>query len=123
MELVATIILFGSIIGMGIILFRKIPALAELPENVSCQPREAFPKLFRRIKNLSFFKISFRETLLQRILSRFRVLILKVENKTSAWLQELREQSQKKRAERSDKYWQEIKKTANQEDKDIDMPG
>ena len=31
-ELIATIILFGSLLGMVVILFRKIPVLVELPE-------------------------------------------------------------------------------------------
>ncbi len=101
---------------MGAILFRKIPLLVELPENVFYWPRETLVRFVSRIKNLSFFKISFRETLLQRILSHFRVLILKIENKTFVWLQKLREESQKKKAGQGDKYWQEIKKTTNKEE-------
>jgi len=109
-ELIAKIILFGSLIGMGVILFRKILQISELPKiSAEFSLKENFLKLGEKIKNISFFKSFFSEIFLQKLLSRIRILILKTENKTSNWLQKLRERMKKKKLE-NDNYWQELKK-------------
>lgn len=112
-ELIAIIILLSSIIGMGVIIFRKIPVLVELPE-ISPQEKRGealhfFQKGMERIKGISPFKSFSYEIFLQKILSKIRILNLKSENKIANWLQRLREKSQKKKLD--DNYWEEIKKS------------
>ena len=85
MELIALIILTCSFIGIGVIVFRKIPVLVELPETLP------FPfswrALFLRIRSLAPFREISIEILLQKILSKIRILTLKTDSKTSSLLQ------------------------------------
>jgi hypothetical protein len=112
-ELVAVIILFGSLSGMGVIVFRKIPALVGLPEIPAAEINWGgiFLKIKEKIEILNPFKSFSREVFLQKILSRIRILSLKSENKTGSWLQKLREKSQKNKFQENDNYWEEIKKS------------
>lgn len=111
-ELIAGIILFCSLLGMGAIILRKIPVLVELPEVIKKPSGEPFwPKLKRKIKNTSGLKSFSYEIFLQKLLSRIRILTLKTDNKTSNWLQRLREKSKKNKFQENDNYWEEIKKS------------
>ena len=113
-ELIAIIILFGSLLGMGVILYRRIPQISELPEiPVRFCLKENFFKLGEKIKNISFFKSFSAEILLQKILSKIRILILRTDNKTFSWLQKLREKMKKKKLD-EDNYWQKLKNSINQ---------
>lgn len=116
-ELIAGIILFGSLLGMGAIILRKIPVLVELPEipAVRINWRSIFLKLKEKIKNTSFLKSFSHEVFLQKILSKIRILSLKSENKTGSWLQRLREKSKKNKFQENDNYWEEIKKSTTRE--------
>ena len=112
-ELIATIILVGSLLGIAVILFRKIPALAELPE-VSAESfnwKKPILKLKEKTKTLNPFKSFSSEIFLQKILSKIRILTLRTENKTATYLQKLRERAQKKKIEENDNYWEKIKKS------------
>lgn len=108
-ELVAIIILIVGLLGMGIIIYRKVPLLLE--------PLEIAPIQFNwkeqlvKIKNLPLLKDFSFEILLQKILSKIRILTLKTDSKTSSWLQRLRERSKKKKLEEEegDDYWEKIK--------------
>lgn len=113
-ELVATITLFLGLIGMGTILYRKIPILAELPEIPGGLNLKAkILRLKEKIKNLKYFESISFDILLQKILSKIRILSLKAEKKTSLWLQKLREKSAKKKE--NDKYWEELKESIEEE--------
>jgi len=106
-EIIFSVILFLSLIGMAFILWRKIPQIVLLPETAPATFH--LKDVISRIKSTSpFQKVSF-EMLLQKMLSKTRVLILKTDNKTSNWLQRLRKRSQKKKFDEEDNYWQEIK--------------
>jgi len=112
-ELISTIILVGSLLGIAVILFRKIPALAELPE-VSAESfnwKKPILKLKEKAKTLNPFKSFSSEIFLQKILSKIRILTLRTENKTATYLQKLRERAQKKKIEENDNYWEKIKKS------------
>jgi hypothetical protein len=104
----ALIILLLSLAGILVMVFRKIPQLLELPE--------AGPFIFgwrnisKRAKELKLFRGFSFEMLLQRILSKVRVLTLRTEHTTSNLLQKMREDSQRKKFEENDNYWKEIKK-------------
>ena len=114
-ELIATIILFGSLLGMVVILFRKIPVLVELPEVSPRKKRQKAPGFFQKgiekIKKSGPFKSFSYEIFLQKILSKVRILSLKTENRTFSWLQKLREKSKRKKIKENDNYWEELKKS------------
>lgn len=110
-ELIALIILICSFFGMVIIILWKIPVLVELPEKIEETPREnLWLKLKEKIKNIPIFKSFSFEIFLQKMLSKVRVLTLKIENKIAFWLQKLREKAQKKKNEENDHYWKKLKK-------------
>ncbi len=110
-ELVAQIILVFSLLGIGAILFRKIPVLAELPEITPKREEKLSAKAKKKIQEFNPFKSFSSEIFLQKLLSRLRILTLKTDNKTSGWLQKLREKSQRKKNLENDNYWEEIKKS------------
>jgi hypothetical protein len=117
-ELIAVIILMGSIFGMAIILFRKIPLIKKLPETAGGLSFETkISKIKGKIKKIKYSESPSFEILLQKVLSKIRILSLKTEKKTSSWLQRLREKSIKKKE--NDKYWQKLK-TSIQEEKETD---
>jgi len=111
-DLVFLIIFLLSFLGIIIIILQKIPVLVQLPDT---EQKSVFANLSQKIKN-NFKKIkdftkefSF-EVFFQKILSKIRVLNLKLENKITHWLQSLREKNKKKKE--GDNYWQELKKNA-----------
>ena len=108
LELIALIILLCSLAGIGIMIFQKIPLFLELqkPQPVHFNWKELFSKI-RTSRPLEGIPT---EIILQKILSKIRILTLKTDNKTSNWLQRLRKRSQEKKSDENDKYWDEIKK-------------
>ena len=95
LEIIAIVILISSILGIGIIIYRKIPALKTLPEPVE-KPIDNKSNIKKKVKNL----LISNEKYLQKILSKIRILFLKIDNKTFGWLQELRKRSQKREDEK-----------------------
>lgn len=154
-DLIAFSAFLAGLIGVGVILFRKIPVLVELPETVSSpftwqgfflktgkgtfsalknffemiadlrlvkklvhriKTSDKAKSLFVKIKESALVrkltpskKFSF-EILLQKILSKVRVLVLKIDHKTSTWLQTLRERAKKRSSLEKDNYWKKLKK-------------
>jgi hypothetical protein len=108
-ELIAAIILVSSLSGIGVITYRKSSQLLELPEaslvQLNWKDKLAGAKDFSLWKDFSF------EIFLQKILSRIRILTLKTDNKTSTWLQRLREKSQKDKVKEEDNYWERVKES------------
>jgi len=111
-ELIAIIIFFTSLVAMAMIVFRKIPLLLELPETAPSQFN--WKELLTKIKNLLPFRNFSFEIFLQRVLSKIRILTLRTDNKTSSWLQQLREKSQKKKFGENDNYWKKVKKSTKE---------
>lgn len=110
--LITQFILIISLIGMGVIFIRKIPILIELPEIFEEPETKGFVlKLEKKIKNISFLKSFSFEMFLQKTLSKVKVLSLKTENRADSLLQKLRKNSQKKKIEKNDKYWEQLKKS------------
>jgi len=105
MSIIVLIVFLLSLIGLTVILLRKIPLLLQLPETSPLNWKEWLVRIKDLLPagNFSF------EIFLQKILSRVRVLTLKTDNKTSNWLQKLRERGQKKKFDENDNYWREIK--------------
>lgn len=108
-EISVIIILIGSFIGMGVIIFRKIPVLSELaPESV--RGPGVLTRFRDKIKNSKILKSFSKEILFQKILSKIRILTLKTDNKTSNWLAKLRQRTLEKKNKFSDDYWKKIRK-------------
>ncbi len=117
-ETIAVLILFGSLLGVGIIVFRKIPILVTLPKtSKKSSAGSLFLKFKKTIQNISFLRSFSFEVFLQKILSKIRILTLRIENKTGNWLQLLRERTQKRKNQENDDYWKKLKKIANQKTK------
>ena len=108
-EIIALIVFVGSLIGMVVIVFRKIPALVALPE-VLLARESLISKFKKRIREISPFKNFSYELFLQKILAKIRILALKIENLTLNWVQKLKESYQKKKTLKIDDYWQKIRK-------------
>jgi len=118
LELIATIVFLGSVLGIVFILMRKIPILAEMPEVTEGQKKESLPsKIKKRFKDLPLIRDIFSGILLQKTLSKIRVLTIKAESKTAAWLQKLRIKSQTEKGKAKDNYWTEVKNEVKSEEK------
>lgn len=163
-DLIALLILLASLLGIGAVLYRKVPVLVDIPEETispidwqglflkaktrslpavknfwektvnlplvknliykiktSQWIKDSLEKLkdsslVKRLKESAVLKkltpsksFSF-EKLLQKMLSRIRVLVLKIDHKTSDWLQKLRERAKKRASSEKDDYWQKLRK-------------
>jgi len=114
-EIIATVTLLIGFLGLTLILFRKIPVLAHLPDS------SAGNSLALRIKGLirccpGVQNFSY-ELFLQKTLLRIRILILKTENKITGLLERTRQKSNQKNNSNSnsgnDGYWEELRKIKN----------
>ena len=109
LETSLTITFLIGLIGMGIIFIRKIPVLAKLsPEEI--KEAGALRKITRKIKDNGTFKSFSGELVLQKVLSKIRIITLKTDNKTGIWLAKLRQRTLKKKNKFLDDYWQKVKK-------------
>ena len=110
-----------SIVGMGIILIKKIPVLAELSvDNDYSFLNKKKRVLLKKINSVvnKKRKIFSGEIILQKILSKIRITSLKIENKTNSWLYKLRRKSlRKKESKLSDEYWEKIKEEKDRKKK------
>ncbi|MCX6760868.1 MAG: hypothetical protein NTZ84_02090 [Candidatus Nealsonbacteria bacterium] len=153
-DIIAFSVFLAGLMGIGVILFRKVPVLVELPETASsyftwqgfflktgkgtflalknffkriadmhlvkslvhkiktsAKAKDLFEKLkgSTLVRKLTPSKRFSLETLLQKILSKVRVLVLKIDHKTSNWLQTLRERAKKRSTLEKDNYWKKLK--------------
>jgi len=109
LELIILIIFLIGLTGMGVIIFRKIPALVELPE-AEIKRSRIFRRFKHKIKNNGAIKsFSSKELLLQKILSKFRIFTLRTDKKTSNLLAKLRQKSIENKKKFSEDYWKRIR--------------
>ncbi|MBM3251045.1 MAG: hypothetical protein FJZ07_02320 [Candidatus Nealsonbacteria bacterium] len=109
LEIFVLTILFCSLLGIGVIIIKKIPALVNLaPEKV--EKPKILNRMKAQIKNNKALNSFSGEILLQKLLSKIRVLTLKTENKTGIWLMELRQRALEKKNKFSCDYWEKVKK-------------
>jgi hypothetical protein len=108
-QLIAMSFLTLGLSGMVVILIRKIPVLAELPLKEKKSKQSLSANFKKYLGNISFIKSFSIESILQKILSRIRILTLRVENKTANWLQLLRERSSERTRNFHDGYWKKLK--------------
>ena len=103
------IILVSSSIGLGGIIFKKIPVLSALSEK-ELKEEVKKSKLMERLKKVKLLRNFSYEKFLQKLLTKVRILSLKTDNKTSNWLKKLKDNTQRKKITEDDNYWDEIKK-------------
>ncbi len=112
-ELILTTILISSLLGIGVILYRKFPVLAKLPEAPVKFKESLVLKMKSGVKKIPGKDKFDHDLYLQKILSRVQILTLKTENKTSHWLERLRQKNNQKNNHNNEKYWEELKKAKN----------
>ncbi len=102
-EIICAILFILSLGGMFFIFFRKAPEIAvfvsqkaalERSEEKKSEPARQFSK------NL----------ILQKALTKFRILVLKTDNKTSEWMKLLRQKSKENKVKFSEGYWDKLRK-------------
>jgi hypothetical protein len=105
LNIVFSTIFFLGTAGMLFIILRKLPVLSALPDEkfVPVNMKEMVSDLGKTKGVLSL------EMVLQKVIARLRILILKSDNKTFNWLQTLREKSQKTKFGENDTYWKDVK--------------
>ncbi|HUW71792.1 MAG TPA: hypothetical protein VMV66_01190 [Candidatus Humimicrobiaceae bacterium] len=117
-EIIATIILICSLLGIGLIVRRKIPLLIELSEDLTEEDESFSSKLRQKTEELSPLKNFSYEIFLQKFISKIRILSLKTDKQTFNWLQKLREKSKKKTFSSRSVNWQNQKTIREKLDKD-----
>ena len=119
-ESILQIILFASSIGLVGIIFKKISVLRNLPDNyfqTSEKKQEFVLRLKTGIKKHNPLKKLSYETVLEKILTGINMVSLKVGNKASGSLQELRQSTKERKLRENDNYWEEIKKSTKHNSK------
>jgi chromatin remodeling complex protein RSC6 len=115
--IISIIVLALSTFGLATMVLRKIPILTGLPEISEGRLRESsWQKLGDKIKNSNPVKSFSFEVFLQKVLSRVRILTMKIESKTGSWLQVLRQKASQKNLGQDD-YWQKLKKSTKERKK------
>lgn len=106
LEIIFIILLLIGLVGMGAIIYIKIPVLAEL----DLDRIEPFTSDKKEGKT-GILKLFSLRWLLHKLLSKIRILILKSERKTDSLLARLRQKSVKSGNDKfSNDYWQDIKR-------------
>lgn len=105
LETTAIVVFWASLSGLIIILIRKIPSLLKIqvPENIPSKKIVIDKiKVINPWKNFSYKKS------LAKLLLRFKILNLKLENTTSHWIEKLRSGSIKKEKDFPEQYWHKL---------------
>jgi len=94
-QLIFFIIFIISVSGIIFILYKKIPVLIELPKNGhhGFKKPEFVMNLEKKVKEKHFHFFE-KQMLLHKLLSKFRILILKVEKRIDIILSSIRKKAQ-----------------------------
>ena len=108
---IAGIVLLGSSMGIGTLVFYKIPILVTLPKfSIKKKKKSYFSKFNKKIKKINPFRKFHYEIVLQKVLTKLRILSLKTDNKLLSWLRDLKETNKKRRTRENDNYWEKVKR-------------
>ncbi|MFA5432967.1 MAG: hypothetical protein WC319_08870 [Candidatus Paceibacterota bacterium] len=108
-EIIVLIVLIVSFLGLSFLIIKKVPALKAMPEPEAIFLKKDLKKKIReKTKEVIKENSNFLEALLHKILSKIRILSLKIDNKMSDWIKKLRDRSVE-RTKDFDNYWKEIK--------------
>lgn len=95
-DIIALLVMVFSFLGMTTITVRKIPAIVKLPNNSNFVPRREFKEIFtKKSKDVMKKRYFGVQILLQKTLSRTRIVILRLDNKILVLNQKLKERSKK----------------------------
>jgi hypothetical protein len=108
LEYFAIFCFFASFLGMGAMVYRKIPVLINLPES-KVKEKKLFQKLKEKILKLHPLKNVSLNVFLQKILVKARILSLKLDYKLFNLIKKLRTKEHQKN-EKTDDYWERLKK-------------
>jgi len=107
-ELIASIVLGISFLGLAFLILRKVPELKEMPEpELSFLKKGLRKKIREKTKEVLKENTHTLEGILHKVLSKIRILSLKVDKKVSDWIVKLRSRSLE-RTKGLDSYWKEI---------------
>ena len=95
-EIIATIIFIGSLCGMAVICYRKIPALESLSVEDEARRNVDFSGAAEKIKQVNPMRFTCFEKFLKKFLLRVRIFNLKIENNVNYLLKKAREAREKK---------------------------
>lgn len=104
---IALIIFLGSSMGLGGIIFRKIPVLVTLSEKK--EKNNSSGKILEGVSRFNPFQGFSSKLFLQKIIKKIRILSLKTDNKTLTWLQKLKDDAQVKKIREDEEYWDKVK--------------
>ncbi len=109
---IALIIFTGSFAGLFVILWKKIPLLLAFPKEFATPVRQVFTeKIKKYFRDTQFGKmLSSKELFLLTLLSKIRIIFLRLEGKTNDSLINLRKKSQLKTDQFTKEYWDKLKK-------------
>ena len=105
---ISSFILVVSFVGILGIVLPKLSRLREFPRD-DWGLREAISSATDTLAKSERLEPLKPEKLLHKVLSKTRVLALKTDSKTSAWLENLRERSQQKEGRFKDAYWSKLR--------------
>jgi len=109
-EFIALTVFIGSLAGLFIILVRKIPVLKEI--QIDQEQERFFPWLKGKIKESwllirqKIFASDSWSVIIQKVLSKTRILALKIEKRTDAMLIQQREKNRHKKE--NEDYWKKL---------------
>ncbi len=94
---ISLVVLMVSFLVLVYLFIKKAPQLIKL-EDVSIKRKENFfLRIKKKLTEISFVKNFSWNTIFQKMLSRIRIIILKIENKIGDLLHFLRKKSEKKK--------------------------
>lgn len=106
LETITIVVFWVSLAGVVAILFHKIPALLQIPLSKNTPSKGKI--LANKIKVINPWKNFSYKKSLAKLLLRFKIINLKLENKTSHWIERLKSGSKKKEADFPEQYWQKL---------------
>lgn len=115
-SLITLVIFLGSLAGIVAILYRKIPLLLALSSKEDIGINEFVKKGAQNVAAPEKLKPTVTEKVLQKALSKTRMLALKTENQTGKWLEKLRVRSQERKSKFVESYWEQFKKKRTKKD-------
>lgn len=108
-NLAAQVTLILSSIGLGRIIYTKIPVLSGLSEDSSLEEDSFWIKAQQKFKEKNPLREIDLKEFLMNVLKKVRIFFLKTDDKIFGWTQKLKEDSQKKKIKEDGDYWDKIK--------------
>jgi len=108
-DLVASIVAVISFLGLIFLILKKVPELKETPEpELRFLKKDLGKKIKERSKEVLKENSNILEGVLHKLLSKIRILSLRVDKRVSDWITKLRVRSLE-RTKDLDSYWKGIK--------------